>query len=150
MRKNTCLLSSTLAHSPTNSSLCWTYLQNNRKDFQTHNSTKITLLLQLSLLTYFTKTPTGHNHQFLKNKVLIWKVSLSPSFPPSFFPQFFYSLHNQRSLQVKWGKKRTMEPNFPFPLRYQGENRLIGLVGRVFVNGLGDWCSIPGQVIPKT
>ena len=27
---------------------------------------------------------------------------------------------------------------------------LIGLVGRVFVNGLGDLCSIPGPVIPKT
>ena len=25
-----------------------------------------------------------------------------------------------------------------------------GLVGRVFANGPGDWCSIPGQVIPKT
>ena len=28
--------------------------------------------------------------------------------------------------------------------------RLIGLVGRVFANGLGDQCSIPGRVIPKT
>ena len=28
--------------------------------------------------------------------------------------------------------------------------RLIGLVGRVFVNGLGDLGSIPGHVIPKT
>ena len=27
---------------------------------------------------------------------------------------------------------------------------LIGLVGRVFANGPGDWNSIPGQVIPKT
>ena len=27
---------------------------------------------------------------------------------------------------------------------------LIGLVGRVFANGLGDWGSIPGRVIPKT
>ena len=27
---------------------------------------------------------------------------------------------------------------------------LIGLVGRVFTNGLGDLGSIPGQVIPKT
>ena len=26
----------------------------------------------------------------------------------------------------------------------------IGLVGRVFASGLGDWGSIPGQVIPKT
>ena len=26
----------------------------------------------------------------------------------------------------------------------------IGLVGRVFANGPGDWGSIPGQVIPKT
>ena len=29
-------------------------------------------------------------------------------------------------------------------------NRLIGLVGSVFVNGPGDLGSIPGQVIPKT
>ncbi len=29
-------------------------------------------------------------------------------------------------------------------------NRLIGLVGRVFANGLGDLVSIPGHVIPKT
>ena len=28
--------------------------------------------------------------------------------------------------------------------------RLIGLVGRVFANGLGDLGSIPGRVIPKT
>ena len=27
---------------------------------------------------------------------------------------------------------------------------VIGLLGRVFTNGLGDWGSIPGQVIPKT
>ena len=26
----------------------------------------------------------------------------------------------------------------------------IGLVGRVFANGPGDLCSIPGRVIPKT
>ena len=31
-------------------------------------------------------------------------------------------------------------------VRYQ----LIGLVGRVFANGLGDLGSIPGRVIPKT
>ena len=29
-------------------------------------------------------------------------------------------------------------------------NRLIGLVGRVFVNGLGDLCSILSHIIPKT
>ena len=29
-------------------------------------------------------------------------------------------------------------------------NRLIGLVGRVFANDLGDLGSIPGRVIPKT
>ena len=29
-------------------------------------------------------------------------------------------------------------------------NQLIGLVGRVFANGLGDLGSIPGRVIPKT
>ena len=28
-------------------------------------------------------------------------------------------------------------------------NRLIGLVSIVFSNGQGDWCSIPGRVIPK-
>ena len=28
--------------------------------------------------------------------------------------------------------------------------RLIGLVGRVFANGLGDLGPIPGRVIPKT
>ena len=27
---------------------------------------------------------------------------------------------------------------------------LIGLVGRVFTNGLGDHSSIPGRIIPKT
>ena len=32
----------------------------------------------------------------------------------------------------------------------EGDNRLIGLVGRVFVNGSGDRDSIPSQVIPKT
>ena len=29
-------------------------------------------------------------------------------------------------------------------------NRLIGLVGKVFANGLGDRGSIPGRVIPMT
>ena len=29
-------------------------------------------------------------------------------------------------------------------------NRFIGLVGRMFANGLGDLGSIPGHVIPKT
>ena len=29
-------------------------------------------------------------------------------------------------------------------------DRLIGLVGRVFANGLGHQGSIPGRVIPKT
>ena len=29
-------------------------------------------------------------------------------------------------------------------------NWLVGLVGRVFANGPGDWGSIPGRVIPKT
>ena len=33
---------------------------------------------------------------------------------------------------------------------YLGKNRLIGLVARVFANGLGDLDSIPGRVIPKT
>ena len=28
-------------------------------------------------------------------------------------------------------------------------HRLIGLMGRVFANGLGDLGSIPGRVIPK-
>ena len=28
--------------------------------------------------------------------------------------------------------------------------QLIGLVGRVFANSLGDWGSVPGRVIPKT
>ena len=31
-----------------------------------------------------------------------------------------------------------------------GQNRLIGLMGRVFTNGPGDLGSIPGRVIPKT
>ena len=30
------------------------------------------------------------------------------------------------------------------------QNRLIGLVGRVFINGLGHLGSIPGRVIPKS
>ena len=29
-------------------------------------------------------------------------------------------------------------------------NRVIGLMSRVFANGLGDWGSIPGRVILKT
>ena len=29
-------------------------------------------------------------------------------------------------------------------------NRLIGLVGRVFANGPGDWSSISGRIIPNT
>ena len=29
-------------------------------------------------------------------------------------------------------------------------NRLIGLLGRVFANGLGELGSIPGRIIPKT
>ena len=28
--------------------------------------------------------------------------------------------------------------------------KVIGLMSRVFVNGPGDWCSIPSWVIPKT
>ena len=37
-------------------------------------------------------------------------------------------------------------------VRYVTRKRLIiiGLVGRVFANGLGDLASIPGCVIPKT
>ena len=30
------------------------------------------------------------------------------------------------------------------------KKNLIGLVGRVFSNGLGDWSSIPSRIIPKT
>ena len=33
---------------------------------------------------------------------------------------------------------------------YYDKNRLIGQVGRVFTNGLGDLGSIPGCYIPKT
>ena len=33
---------------------------------------------------------------------------------------------------------------------YEHAYRLIGLISRVFINGLGDQGSIPGQVIPKT
>ena len=33
---------------------------------------------------------------------------------------------------------------------YFQPTRLIGLVGRVFANGLGDLGSTPGRVIPKT
>ena len=33
---------------------------------------------------------------------------------------------------------------------FEGINRLIGLVGRVFANALGDLGSIQGRVIPKT
>ena len=29
-------------------------------------------------------------------------------------------------------------------------DRAIGLMSRVFANGLGDWGSIPGRVLPKT
>ena len=39
----------------------------------------------------------------------------------------------------------------PDKVLYMGQiNRLIGLVGRVFVNGPGDLGSITGRVIPKT
>ena len=34
--------------------------------------------------------------------------------------------------------------------KYNDENRLIGLIGRVFGNDPGDLGSIPGRVIPKT
>ena len=34
--------------------------------------------------------------------------------------------------------------------KYDSYNCLIGLVGRVFANGLGDLCSIPSRLIPKT
>ena len=27
---------------------------------------------------------------------------------------------------------------------------MLGVVGSVFATGPGDWCSIPGRVIPKT
>ena len=41
--------------------------------------------------------------------------------------------------------------NFPYKFKYSSVfNRLIGLVGRVFANGLGDLGSIPGRVIPMT
>ena len=30
------------------------------------------------------------------------------------------------------------------------QNKEIGLMSRVFAYGPGDWCSIPGWVIPKT
>ena len=36
-----------------------------------------------------------------------------------------------------------------YPLLIE-KNQLIGLVGRVFTNGLEDQGSIPGRVIPKT
>ena len=32
----------------------------------------------------------------------------------------------------------------------RGFNWLIGLVGRLFASGLGELCSIPGHVTPKT
>ena len=35
-------------------------------------------------------------------------------------------------------------------LKHNNNNRLIGLVGRVFDNGPGDVASTPGRVIPKT
>ena len=35
-------------------------------------------------------------------------------------------------------------------LGYSISFRVIGLMSTVFANGLGDWGSIPGQVIPKT
>ena len=34
--------------------------------------------------------------------------------------------------------------------RRKSEHQAIGLVSRVFAKGLGDQCSIPGRVIPKT
>ena len=37
-----------------------------------------------------------------------------------------------------------------FPVTIGEVNQPIGLLGRVFTNGPGDWGSIPGQVIPKT
>ena len=46
-----------------------------------------------------------------------------------------------------------MYQNMPKPLTYTSIinfNQLIGLVGRVFANGLGDLGSILSHVIPKT
>ena len=37
-----------------------------------------------------------------------------------------------------------------YPCRLFNAKSYIGLVGRVFTNGLGDLASIPVQVIPKT
>ena len=44
-----------------------------------------------------------------------------------------------------------IKPNLLFNISYfDYNNRLIGLVGRVLVNGPGNLGSIPGDVIPKT
>ena len=56
-------LSGTLAHSPTRSSLCWTYLLDNRTGLQTHNSSNINFLLAAVSADITHKTPTGHNHR---------------------------------------------------------------------------------------
>ena len=51
---------------------------------------------------------------------------------------------------VKYKKKTTKKTwRIPCTFRTSYCHRLIGLVGRVFANGLGDLCSIPGRVISK-
>ena len=56
----------------------------------------------------------------------------------------FYKL-----LTFKWHVSK-YEPNRIISLQISVIRRLIALVGRVFANGPGDLCSIPGHVIPKT
>ena len=56
-------------------------------------------------------------------------------------------LRNQRKQNIRI-ENFTIETDF---IRcYLFPDRLIGLVGRVFVSGPGDLGSIPGRVIPKT
>ena len=70
-----------------------------------------------------------------------------------FWAFFFFCLN---SFFHSWWGPSTKDPSFVWIQLYIWfqallyNNRLIGLVGRVFANGPEDLGSIPGRVIPKT
>ena len=89
------------------------------------------MILDASLLN------TQHYKVRIKGKVEQSREGVAPS------PTPWYSSYRKGSLQVTldYGRQLTI-----YIYIYQ----LIGLVGRVSTNSLGDCGSIPGQVIPKT
>ena len=70
-------------------------------------------------------------------KVEVMKGYSTLSTSPELEPHHQMQLNNYNSIQ-----NSTFYPLY--------KNLSIGLVGRVFANGLGDWDSIPSWVIPKT